>query len=280
VTPLALRPPLVILLLALAAALAAPHSGHATASPAVALDEDAALRISQAAVGRQLPDLSFRDSGHRQVRLADFRGKPLVVNFVYTACYHTCPLVVQTLARAVEMAQSAIGTDAFNVVTIGFDTRADTPSRMRAYARQQGIDLPNWRFLSGDAATVDALAAAAGFVFYPSPRGFDHLAQTSVVDPDGVVYRQIYGGDFAPQALVEPLKRMALGQADNLLSLTGIVTRVRLFCTVYDPSRDGYRFDYSIFVGGTIGLISLAFVGFIVVRAWRRQKAAGKALPQ
>lgn len=210
------------------------------------------------------------------VRLADFRGKPLVVNFVYTACYHTCPLVVQTLARAVGMAQDALGADSFNVVTIGFDARADTPSRMRGYAQQQGIDLPNWRFLSADAATIDALAAEIGFVFYPSPRGFDHLAQTTVVDPKGVIHRQIYGGDFGPQALVEPLKRMALGQAGSLASVAGIVERVRLFCTVYDPARDGYRFDYSIFVGSGIGAASLAAVGLVVFRAWRRQRAAGK----
>lgn len=244
------------------------------------LDEAAALRISQSAVGRTLPDFGFRDSRHKAVRLADFRGKPLVVNFVYTACYHTCPLVVQTLARAVGMAQDALGADSFNVITIGFDARADTPSRMRAYAQQQGIDLPNWRFLSADAATIDALAAEIGFVFYPSTRGFDHLAQTTVVDPEGVIYRQIYGSDFGPQALVEPLKMMALGQSGSLVSVAGIVERVRLFCTVYDPNSERYRFDYSIFVGAIIGAASLAGVGIIVFRAWRRQKFAGRVQPR
>jgi len=264
------------LLVAIVVAASAPHLGHATTAPGVALDEAAALRISQAAVGRTLSDHTFRDSGRRAVRLGDLRGKPLVVNFVYTSCYHTCPLVVQTLARAVAMAQDALDADSFNVVTIGFDARADTPSRMRAYAQEQGIDLPNWRFLSADAATIDALAAEIGFVYYPSPRGFDHLAQTTVVDPAGVIYRQIYGSEFGPQALVEPLKRMALGQTGSLASLAGIVNRVRLFCTVYDPKRDRYRFDYSIFVGATIGAASLAVIGFILFRAWRRRKSVTK----
>ena len=70
---------------------------------------------------------------------------------------------------------------------------------------------------------------------------------------------------------------MAYGQAAGLTSFAGIVKRIRLFCTVYDPKRDGYRFDYSIFVGGTIGAVSLAVIGFILFRAWRRQRSMGKA---
>lgn len=256
------------------------RTSMAASQPAVALDEDAAFRISQAAVGRTLPDLTFRDTGYRTVRLGDYRGKPLVVNLVYTACYHTCPLVVQTLARAVDIAREALGAESFNVITIGFDAANDTPGRMLSYARDQGIDLANWRFLSADAATIDALAAGVGFVYYPSPRGFDHLAQTTVVDPAGVIHRQIYGGEFGPQALVEPLKRMAYGQAGEMTSVAGIVERIRLFCTVYDPSRDRYRFDYSIVVGGTIGALSLSVVGFVIFRAWRRQRGTGRTQPQ
>ena len=98
------------------------------------------------------------------------------------------------------------GTDSFAVVTIGFDTRNDTPERMRAFARAQGIDRPGWRFLSGDARTVEALAEQVGFVVYPAPQGFDHMALTTVVDQEGRIYRQIYGGVFEAPAVVEPLK--------------------------------------------------------------------------
>ena len=43
------------------------------------------------------------------------------------------------------------------------------------------------------------------------PRGFDHLAQTTVIDAHGRIYRQVYGDAFAVPALVEPLKDLALG---------------------------------------------------------------------
>lgn len=237
-------------------------------------DEKSALRYSQAAIGRTLGDHEFRDTGSNLTSLRDFRGKPLVINLIYTSCYHTCPVIIQTLARAVDVARDALGAGSFAVVTIGFDTQADTPSRMRAYGESQGVDLSEWRFLSADDATIDALSKDLGFVFYPSPRGFDHLAQTTIIDEAGVVYRQVYGATFEPPAVVEPLKALVFGRNGNLVSIDGLLNRIKLFCTIYDPSGQRYRFDYGIFVGGTIGLLSLFLLAGVIVREWRRGRGA------
>ena len=35
--------------------------------------------------------------------------------------------------------------------------------------------------------------------------------------------------------------------------LAGLTSRIKLFCTTYDPVRDGYYFDYSLFLGILIG---------------------------
>lgn len=237
---------------------------------ATVLDEAEALRIGQAAIGRQLDDHVFWDGTARRVALSDFQGKPLLLNFVYTSCSSVCPTIVQTLDAAVGTAQQALGEDGFAVVTIGFDTQNDTPERMRAFARAQGIDRPGWRFLSGDARTVDALAEQVGFVVYPAPQGFDHMALTTVVDQDGRIYRQIYGGVFEAPAVVEPLKELVFGRRSDWTSLEGLVNRVRLFCTLYDPRTGAYRFDYAPFITIAIGLAALAGVGGFAFREWRR----------
>src|SRR5690606_7031663 len=98
---------------------------------AAVLDEAEALRIGQAAIGRQLDDYVLRDTSARRVALADFRGKPLMISFVYTSCSTVCPIIVQTLDAAVGAAEKALGQDSFAVVTVGFDVRNDTPERMR-----------------------------------------------------------------------------------------------------------------------------------------------------
>jgi len=240
-----------------------------------AADPDAVVRYSQAAIGRQLTNHVMLDDDGASVDLAAYRGKPLVVNFVYTSCADICPMVVQSLSRAVNAAQDALGADSFAVVTIGFDAVHDTPARMAAFARSQGIDEPNWRFLSADKETVAKLSAELGFVFYASPKGFDHLAQTTVIDRDGRIYRQIYGAGFEVPALVEPLKDVVFGRDGAITGLDSLLDRIRLFCTVYDPTRDRYRFSYTIFISVIAGALTLGTVGFIVVRAiirlWRRE---------
>jgi protein SCO1 len=257
---------LAVLALLLVAGVGTPaRADEAAPSP---FDPRAALDYSQAALGRSVGDHAFQDQHREIVRLGDYRGEPLVISLVFTACTYSCPMILQSLYRSVRIGQGALGRDSFRVITIGFDSARDTPEQMRAYARSQGVDLPNWTFLSGDRATIEALSAEVGFIYFPSPRGFDHLAQTTILDADGVVYRHVYGDNFEPPALVEPLKDLVLGRGAPVTSLEGLINRVRLLCTVYDANVDRYRFDYSIFIGLAIGTMSLGGLGFVVGRAW------------
>jgi protein SCO1 len=250
------------------------YSHTALAMPSDAFDATAALTLSQAAVGRQIGDHKFIDHDGNSVQLTDYRGQPLIISLIFTACTHTCPLITQSLAGAVETAQEALGTDSFQTVTVGFDPTADTPERLHDYVKAQGIDLPNWRFLSGDAATIDALIQDLGFIKIASARGFDHLAQTSVIDSDGKVYQQVYGDTFGVTAVVDPLKAAMSHSAAQDLDFANIIERVRLFCTLYDPSSNRYAFDYSFFISIAVGSATLFGLGFILVGSWLRSRKA------
>jgi len=233
-------------------------------------DSKTALKTSQAAIGRRLGGYTFRDRRGHTVRLEDFRGKPLVLSLIYTSCFHICPATTQNLARAADVARSAVGEDAFNVVTIGFDALHDTPERMRGYARQQGVSgEKGWVFLSADQATIARLTADIGFLFTPSPKGFDHLIQTTVVDRDGKVYRQIYGMSFDPALLTEALKELVFGLSPETLSLDSLINRVRLFCTVYDPSTGTYQLNYAMISGMIVGTFVLVGTGIFLFRLVR-----------
>ena len=248
-------------------------AARAEQDPSIAFDPKAAIAYSQAAIGRELGDHSFLDTRRRPVRLAAYRGKPLVVNLVFTACSDSCPIVVQTLQDAVAVARDSLGADSFSVVTVGFDTRGDTPERMRAFAHGQGVDVASWAFLSSDAETMERLVENLGFIYFPSPRGFDHLAQTTVIDAEGRIYRQVYGATFNAPALVEPLMELVFGQRAEAGAVTNLVNRIRLFCTYYDPNSQRYRFDYSIFIAFAIGAASLLGMAVLLLRAWWRTRA-------
>lgn len=264
------------LAIVLLAALPMYASAH-TQTPGAAFDESAALSRSQSAIGRTLSDHEFIDSRGKPVRLAQLRGRPLVVSLIYTSCSHTCPLLTSHLARTVKIAREALGEASFGVLTIGFDAAVDTPERLASFAASRGIDMSGWHFLSAEAATVDALSQELGFVFYRSARGFDHLTQTTVLDADSRVYAQVYGESFEAPALVEPLKQLVFGTRARTSTLSGWVNGVRLFCTIYDPASGRYRFDFSIFIAIGVGLLSLGAVAVFIIRTWIGRRSSTSA---
>lgn len=231
-----------------------------------ALDEKKALEISQAALGREVNDYSFRDTFGKHVKLSDFRGKPLVISLIYSSCADVCPVITTTLQDVDEIARNALGDDSYNIITIGFDVSTDNPVRMSSFAKRYGVPLDDhWKFLSGDLISIVGLSEDLGFQFYESPKGFDHLTQTTILDKNGVVYRQIYGDTFEAPHFVEPLKELNFGTNTPFASLGDLLNKVRLFCTIYDPVGERYRFEYSIFfrigVGATIILSLMTYIG-------------------
>jgi protein SCO1/2 len=143
---------------------------------------------------------------------------------------------------------------------------------MRMYASGHGIDLESWHFLSGDAASIEAITTNVGFQYFPSTKGFDHLSQTTVIDANGNIYRQVYGQDFDAPALVEPLKELVFDTPSSAGLIEHWVDNFKLFCTVYDPNSGRYRFDYSIFMTILVGTLCLGAIATFVVREWRHAR--------
>jgi protein SCO1/2 len=255
----------------LAAGLVFAAIGTAQAG-AEAPDYAAAIGLSQSVIGGRVSDYAFTDSRGRARRLADYRGRPLLVNFVYTGCSQVCPVTVRFLDKAIAEARLALGRDSFAVATIGFNQPFDTPQAMHAFAAQYGIADPKWDFLSPAPGTVDALTRELGFTWYATPKGFDHVTQVTIVDGDGRIYRQIYGENFEVPMLIEPLKQLITGMPVPAGDWRALVEKVRLFCTVYDRSSGRYRLDYSLFVGILVGVTVLGAGTVSLLREWRGRR--------
>lgn len=247
-------------------------------APGPGYDEDAALSLSQAAIGRTPDDYTFLDGTGREITLGSLRGRPVVISLIYTSCYHICPTVTANLARVVRVARDALGDDSFSVLTIGFDTANDTPDRMRVFAGQRGIDIDDWHFVSASAETIRSLSADVGFSYFSSPKGFDHMIQATVLDGHGKVYRQVYGMEPEPPALVEPLKEIIWGRQVAASPLGSWINNIKLFCTVYDPTTGMYQFDYSPFIAFGIGVLVLSGIAWFIVRSWRQSSSSGPAI--
>ncbi len=231
------------------------------------LDNETAYRISQQAIGKPIGDHVLLDRQGRPKRLADYRGKPLLVNFVYTACFNVCPTTTRNLQKAVQNTIAVLGTDRFNIVSIGFNQPFDSPEAMKAFATQYGIHLPNWEFLSPAPAIVDDVTRNFGFSYIATTAGFDHLNQVTFVDAEGRIVRQVYGESFTAADIAEPLKLMVTGaplppQTNTLVELAD---RLRIICSVYDPLTGRYRTNYALYFEIAGFITFLIFLGWV---AW------------
>ncbi len=262
--------PLAVLLLCLVSITAvSPAAAQMDHKASAEFDRSSALGISQAAIGKTIGSYTFQDTQGKIVSLDSLRGKPLVISLIYTSCFHICPTTTRHLASVIDKAREALGDQSFNIVSIGFDVFRDTPPMMKQFAIQQHLEDEDWLFLSGDQETIQGIADDLGFLFFPSPNGFDHLIQTSIIDKNGRVYGQVYGMNFEIPLLIDPLKRLVFSSAEDASLVTSISDKIRLFCTVYDPAADKYRFDYSIFIGTFIGIACVLALGIQLVKEWR-----------
>lgn len=250
-------------------------------SPAPGLDQKAAIAASQAAVGRTIGDHTLLDRENRPVRLSSYRGKPLLVSFIYTGCFQVCPTTTRSLDETVRALQGRFGDNQFNVISIGFNQPADSPQALKAFAAQHRINRPNWDFLSPPLPVVEQLTREFGFRYEATPAGFDHVLQVSLVDAQGRVVRQVYGDKVPADALGEPMKNLLVGVSlSPTTPLADLIDQVRLLCTVYDPETGTYRVDYGLALEAAGGLTFIVALALYMLNEWRtRRRARRKPQP-
>jgi len=258
-------------------ALAVTGVGAALRAPGElpAIDEARAIGLAEGAVGRMVPNFEFRDRNGKLVRLSDYRGKPLLVSFIYTGCFEVCPAQTRNLYEAVQGLDRMLGENQFNVISIGFNQPFDDPQAMRAFASQHRIRHRNWEFLSPRLDDVEALTRAFGFSWVMTPAGFDHVLGVTVVSAEGRIHSQVLGDVVRAERLGTPLRRLLLYEQPPAVSTSAInhlVERVRILCTVYDARTGEYRYDWKLILQLVSGLLFFLTMFIWLFGEWRRQR--------
>lgn len=167
-----------------------------------ALTSEAARRLDIAAAPRLLPDVTLHDQTGAEARLSDYRGAPLVLEFVYA----TCPDICLTLGTAFARLDATLPENA-RLLSISIDPNDDT-GRLGWFAGRHAAIPPRWRVAGiADDEGRAALLTRAGVVVIPDGMGrFVHNAGlylldaggclTAVFDPeDSVALRAALAGD-------------------------------------------------------------------------------------
>lgn len=159
------------------------------------------------AVDKETPDFALQDADGRAVRMTDFRGKVVVLHFIYTFCPDVCPLHAERIAEIQDMINQTPMKDQVQFVTITTDPRRDTGDVLRDYAIGHGFDSANWVFLTAAPDQPEdvtrKLAKAYGLEFTETEDGDQiHGVVTHVIDQNGRLRARFHGLGFEPTNLV------------------------------------------------------------------------------
>jgi protein SCO1/2 len=221
-------------------------------------------------LGGQVPlELAFRDETGREVRLAELFGRrPVVIALVYYDCPMLCTLVLNGMVRTFRALSLHLGQD-YEVITVSIDPR-ETPelaARKKAeYLKTFAAGEPGpeaaegWHFLTGDQASIDALARTVGFryAYDAASDEFAHASGLIVATPQGVLSHYLYGVEYITRDL-----RLALVEASQG-RVGGLIDQVLLLCYHYDPSTGRYGFAVVTAVRSAGILTVVLILGFIV----------------
>lgn len=116
-----------------------------------------------AASGPAIPNVPVVDQTGKQLRFYDdlIRDRAVMLNFFYTGCGQTCPLVTQNLREVQDRLAHRMGRDIF-MISVSLRPEVETPAILRDYAGDWQV-LPGWSFLTGRPTDLDRLRRELGF---------------------------------------------------------------------------------------------------------------------
>ncbi len=175
-----------------------------------ALAQDTAVRGKEAyrEVGEAMPVFTLLDQEGRTVSGSRFRGKRIVLNFIFTRCpvANMCPAATLRMAALQKAAREA-GVQDFELVSISMDPEYDTPGILREYAEVRGLDTTNWSFLTGPDASVRHLLAQLGVIREFEGATIKHTLATVLIDESGRIVHRVDGSTWQPEEFVRRLKK-------------------------------------------------------------------------
>lgn len=160
--------------------------------------------------GNMIPDTPLVDQENQAFNLADFRGRALLLTFIYTRCPlpDFCPLLSRQFKTLQPVLQEQFG-EQVHLLSISFDPTYDTPQTLRAYAQRYTQVTSTWTFATGTEENIEALANQFG-VFYSTADGanFDHNLTTALIDQDGRIVQLWRGNDWSSDEVLEAVTEM------------------------------------------------------------------------
>lgn len=152
------------------------------------------------AAGAAVPDFSLIDQMGRGVKLSDFRGQFVALDFIYTRC--PLPDVCPRLSANFALLQKRFGGK-IRLLSITIDPLYDTPEVLRDYGKRWQADPAIWHLLTGPEDDIRTVAGHFGLVYFPEEGVITHTVSTALIGPDGKLLALLEGASFTSRQLID-----------------------------------------------------------------------------
>lgn len=165
--------------------------------------------------GDEVPNFTLRNQNNREIHLRDYRGKALLLTFIYTRCPvpDYCTLMSNNFAQI----DRALGQDPAlyertHLLSISIDPAYDTPEVLKSYGaahteRYEKETFAHWEFAGGTNEQVKKMAEYFGLTYIPEKDQIIHALRTVIISPEGKVDKIYSGNDWKPDEVVEEISR-------------------------------------------------------------------------
>lgn len=185
-------------------------SSSAVESAAKNLVQDTVARGNQAyrEVGETAPDFTLYDQDGKVVDTSRFRGKEIMINFIFTRCpvATMCPAAVARFQQTQRLAREA-GVKDLELLSITLDPEYDTPGVLKSYTLARNIDTSNYAFLTGPENAIKSLLSQFGVIAYFDGPLLNHTLATLLIDQDGRIIHREDGSKWEPATFIAKMKK-------------------------------------------------------------------------
>jgi protein SCO1/2 len=166
--------------------------------------------------GEEVPDFHFVNQEGRTIHLAQFRGQPLLITFIYSRCPlpDYCIRMSNNFAEIAQTLQKSSPTafSKLQMLSISIDPEFDDPKVLRGYGKSYaGAVDPNfrhWSLVTGKPGDIRKAAEYFGLSYEKQNGQIIHDLRTALVDADGKIAEFYRGNQWKPADLAAQIETL------------------------------------------------------------------------
>jgi protein SCO1/2 len=163
--------------------------------------------------GDELPDFKLIDQNGKRFSFHQYRGRIVVLTFIYTRCPlpDYCPLMTGNFAEIEKALKSEPEVYAkTQLLSITLDPEYDSPAVLREYAARHSAGSAQWDFATGTKDEVKQVATYLGMQYWRDGDQVVHSLRTAIVGADGKFVKLFRGNEWKPDEILRELRNVTM----------------------------------------------------------------------